>query len=392
MFQLVFPQPGMLSSEDLKAMVAAVKQPDMSKVALRDMAENIRATLNPHPAGQKQENVPMFNENIVGGTQHKYRETILFFPTEASKTRAGRATTFTSVGSDQQFQSKEIEKLKSYISQHPHVKDVLFTGGDPMVMTSKLLRNYISPLLHGRNTEHLNTIRIGTKSLAYWPYRFLSDPDAKSVLDLFSEVSLAGKHITIQAHFSHPREIEHPATQEAMRLIRMTGAQIRCQGPLIKHVNDDTVTWRRMWDLQTRMGAVPYYMFVERDTGAKDYFSVPLVEAYKIFSQAYSSIAGTARTVRGPSMSSHYGKIGVVGVEEIGGERVIALKFFQARNPAWTERLFFAKYDDKATWIDGLRPAFGETEWFFEREYRDIQARTSAGEGSSGQLFQDAAP
>ena len=129
-----------------------------------------------------------------------------------------------------------------------------------MVMTSKLLRNYISPLLHGQSTEHLSTIRIGTKSLAYWPYRFLSDPDAKSVLNLFTEVTQAGKHITIQAHFSHPRELEHPAAQEAMRLIRMTGAQIRCQGPLIKHVNDDAAIWRRMWDLQTKLGAVPYYM------------------------------------------------------------------------------------------------------------------------------------
>ena len=85
MFQLVFPQPAMLSPGDLKAMVSAVKQPNMSKVALRDMAENIRATLNPHPAGQKEENVPRFNDKVVGGTQHKYRETILFFPTEARR-------------------------------------------------------------------------------------------------------------------------------------------------------------------------------------------------------------------------------------------------------------------------------------------------------------------
>ena len=91
-------------------------------------------------------------------------------------------------------------------------------------------------------------------------------------------------------------------------------------------------------------------------------------------------------------MSSHYGKIGVVGVETLYGQKVIALKFFQARNPAWMERLFFAEYDDRATWIDGLRPAFGEKEWFFERDYRNIVARTEAGEGSSGQLFQEAEP
>ena len=82
MFQLVFPQPAMLSEDNLSSMMKAVTQPEISKVALREKAERIRATLNPHPAGQKDENVPLFEGQDVLGTQHKYRETILFFPTE----------------------------------------------------------------------------------------------------------------------------------------------------------------------------------------------------------------------------------------------------------------------------------------------------------------------
>ena len=81
-FQLVFPQPAMLSQHDLGSMVSAVSQVGMSKVSLREKAETIRATLNPHPAGQKEENVPLMYDQEVLGTQHKYRETILFFPTE----------------------------------------------------------------------------------------------------------------------------------------------------------------------------------------------------------------------------------------------------------------------------------------------------------------------
>ena len=126
---------------------------------------------------------------------------------------------------------------------------------------------------------------------------------------------------------------------------------------------------------------------MERDTGAKDYFSVPLASAYSIFSSAVSKVAGTARTARGPSMSASPGKVGIIGIEDIAGERVFALKFLQARNPAWTERLFFAKFDPKATWLNDLKPAFGEREFFYEREYRDITARTSSRQGSSGQFF-----
>jgi L-lysine 2,3-aminomutase len=151
-------------------------------------------------------------------------------------------------------------KLRRYVAQHPEVKDVLFTGGDPMVMPAHVLRRYIAPLLNGQDTGHLATVRIGTKSLSYWPYRYLSDPDSRALLDLFAEITAAGKHLTIQAHFTHPREVESPAVQEAIRVIRMTGAQIRCQSPLVRHGNDHADTWRRMWDLETRLGAVPYYM------------------------------------------------------------------------------------------------------------------------------------
>ena len=81
-FQLVFPQPAMLSQHDLHSMVSAVSQVGLSRVSLRDMAEKVRAKLNPHPAGQKEENVPILHDQEVSGTQHKYRETMLFFPTE----------------------------------------------------------------------------------------------------------------------------------------------------------------------------------------------------------------------------------------------------------------------------------------------------------------------
>jgi hypothetical protein len=125
--------------------------------------------------------------------------------------------------------------------------------------------------------------------------------------------------------------------------------------------------------------------FVERDTGSKDYFSVPLAKAYEIFSQAYSGLSGTARGVRGPSMSASPGKVCVVGIETVLGQKVFALKFYQGRNPAWTEQLFFADFDPEAIWLDDLKPAFGQSSFFYEKEYAEILSRRD--EGSSGQLL-----
>jgi hypothetical protein len=66
------------------------------------------------------------------------------------------------------------------------------------------------------------------------------------------------------------------------------------------------------------------------------------------------------------------------GIAEIRGEKVFVLKFIQGREPAWTGRVFFAKYDERATWLDQLKPAFGEKEFFFEAAMREIKSRKRA--------------
>jgi L-lysine 2,3-aminomutase len=160
------------------------------------------------------------------------------------------------------------------------------------------------------------------------------------------------------AHFSHPRELEPPIVAEAVRRIQATGAVIRTQAPLIRTINDDPCTWARMWRMQMKLGMVPYYMFVERDTGPQDYFAVPLARAYQIYRDAYRTVSGLARTVRGPSMSATPGKVCVDGVVEVAGQRVFVLHMIQARDPDLVGRPFFAEFDPEATWLTDLKPAF----------------------------------
>ena len=69
--------------------------------------------------------------------------------------------------------------------------------------------------------------RIGTKSLAYWPYRYLTDSDSDDIIRLFEEINKSGKNLSIQAHFNHPRELSTDAVKQAILRIKNTGAQIR---------------------------------------------------------------------------------------------------------------------------------------------------------------------
>ena len=374
-YQLTFPQPGMLQPTDLRRMIDLVRcgAPD---AVLKAAARQIQNALNPHPAGQMDLNVPVRNGERVTGMQHKYRETVLFFPSQGQTCHAYCTYCFRwpqFVGIDGlKFASREVDALVRYLKEHPEISSVLFTGGDPATMRTRVLRKYVEPLLTPE-LENLTSIRIGTKAPANWPHRFLTDEDADDLLRLFDEVRQSGRHLALMAHYTHPRELETPAAEMAVRRIVDTGAMIRCQAPLVRRINDDPSTWSTMWQMQTRLGAVPYYMFVERDTGPKDYFEVPLVRAAEIFREAYRDVCGLARTVRGPSMSATPGKVVVDGVVNIRGEKAIALRLLQARNPEWVGVPFFARYDPTAVWLDQLRPAFGENEFFYEAGLRRLR-------------------
>ncbi|HWM16354.1 MAG TPA: hypothetical protein VNP97_07185, partial [Microbacterium sp.] len=277
-FQLTFPQRDMLASADF-ARIDGLVRSGASRDAIQQAAREIQYSMNPHPAGQSTLNVPLVSGSPLAGTQHKYRETVLFFPSRGQTclsycTYCFRWPQFVGLD-DMKFAAKESDELVAYLREHPEVSNVLVTGGDPLVMKTPLLRRYLEPLLSD-DLEHLTTIRIGTKSLAFWPQRFLTDPDADDLLRLFEEVVRSGRHLAFMAHFSHPRELETDVAQRALARVISTGAVVRTQAPLIRRVNDDAGIWSRMWSEQVRLGAVPYYMFVERDTGPRDYFSVPL--------------------------------------------------------------------------------------------------------------------
>ena len=115
---------------------------------------------------------------------------------------------------------------------------MLFTGGDPLTATAKILSNYIEPLLT-EEFAHIRNIRIGSKSLAYWPYRFLTARDADNLIELFTKVKQAGKTLAFQAHFNHPTELSTDAVKEAIQRIKSTGAQIRTQSPLLHKINNE---------------------------------------------------------------------------------------------------------------------------------------------------------
>jgi KamA family protein len=374
MFILTFPQREMLPPgryEILEKLI--VEKADEKEI--NTFIEQVRLEMNPHPAGQIEHNVPVLGDDILYGMQHKYSETVLFFPSQGQTCHAYCTFCFRwpqFVGMDEfKFATKEADLLVQYIAGYPEITDVLFTGGDPLIMSASLLAGYIEPLLES-GIPNLRNIRIGTRALSYWPYRFTEDDDADDLLELFRKVRESGKHLAFMAQFNHPIELENDAVQAAIRKIQETGAVIRTQSPLLKNINDSSEIWSELWQKQVGLGCVPYYMFVVRNTGAHHYFSVPLVRAWEIYQNAYKTVSGISRTARGPVMSCLPGKIQVLGPTDIKGEKVLGLRMIQGRSADWADYVFFAEYDEEAIWYRDLKPAFGEEKFFFEDELSEI--------------------
>lgn len=358
---LTFPNRHMLRREDYEAVKHAVDS-GKPETEITRIANRIRMGLNPHPA-QQQSNVPKLNGVPLPGVQHKYEDIVLFFPTQGQTCHANCTFCFRwpqfVKDLDLQFSMKEIDLVAEYIRQNETVHEILFTGGDPMIMSPRTIKKYIDTLIDA-DLPNLKTIRFGTKSLTWWPFIFLPqyNEEAQEMLDLFRYITDSGYHLSIMAHFNHYQEMSNEAVAEAVRNIRATGAEIRTQSPLLRHINSSAEVWAKMWDQQVNMGMVPYYMFIERETGPYEYFQVPLAEAYRIYTDAARATSSLAKTVTAPSMSAAMGKAQVTGIDEnpLNGEKYFRIQYIRHRDKNETYKPFLMHYDEKATWIDQLKP------------------------------------
>jgi L-lysine 2,3-aminomutase len=356
-YRLTFPHRDMLETEHFDLVEQAVIAGD--KEGIRQAVAKVQYALNPHPSNQLSLNVPQDGDLDAWGLQHKYPETLLVFPRQGQTCHSYCGYCFRWAQFVERPELKQAvpgpETMSRYLDQHREVTDVLLTGGDPLVMRTDLLASYVEPLL-APGREHVETIRIGTKALSFWPYRLLAGPEADSLLRLLERLTTAGKHVAMMLHLSHAAELQTDAVKAALSRLASTGAVLRAQAPVVRHVNDDPQAWAELWQAEVRNGVVPYYMFVERDTGARRYYGLPLARAVDIYRGALQRVSGLGRTARGPVMSATPGKVAIDGVVELDRGPAFALRMLQARRPDMVGRPFFAAYDPHAQWWDELRP------------------------------------
>jgi L-lysine 2,3-aminomutase len=384
MFQLVFPQPGMIHKAVVDAYAAA--SPEQRRRIVEDY---VRQT-NPHD-GHQLLNKPWIERDdggvdIVEGSQHKYPQCQLIFDQSTQECFAFCTYCFRHAqvrGDEDMFIQRDIEQVHEYVRRHKEITDLLITGGDAGYIPAERLRQYVMPIIEDPRLLHVRTIRLGSRMLTYQPERILTRR-YDEMLDLFDTMHNNGVQLTWMAHFSTPRELLNPSTIAAIRRLQNHGVVIRSQSPIMNHislftdengrvdVDRSAQNWIDLGNLLATLLIRFHSLYCARATGEHHYFTAPLADIDKVFSRIMRSLASINRPSRYITMTTSAGKLSILGKTVVNGETLFALKFNESRNMEWMDRVFLAKYNETESRVDFLVP-FDTEKFFFEEELKEIE-------------------
>jgi L-lysine 2,3-aminomutase len=385
LFQLVFPQPGMIAKETVDRYLRASSVEEREKI-VQDYMEQT----NPHD-GNQQLNKPWF-ENKAGeiefldGSQHKYPQCQLIFDQTTQNCFAFCTYCFRHAqvrGDEDMFIQRDIQQIHSYLKIHPEVTDLLITGGDGGYIPPHRLEQYVMPLISDQQLLHIRTVRLASRSLTFHPGMIISRKYDK-MLALFDKLHDNGIQLAWMAHFSTPRELLNPLTIAAIRRLQSHGVVIKSQSPMMNHISlfenkqgeididRSAQNWIDLANILSTLLIGFHSMYCARPTGEHHYYTAPLAAMEKIFSKIYRSLSSINRPSRHISMTSSAGKVTIIGTTMIKGEKLFALKFVEARNMEWLDRVYLAKYDEQENIVELLKPFEGDR-YFYENELQEIE-------------------
>ena len=262
--------------------------------------------------------------------------------------------------------ANDVSEGIEYIRNTPAINNVLLTGGDPLLLSTRKLEKIIRQL---RRIEHVQIIRIGSKVPAFNPYRIINDPELPAML---ARYSTRQKRIYLMSHFNHPNEITDVACL-GLDLLMKAGVVVTNQTPVLRGINGDPAVLRELMEKLSFIGVPPYYFFQCRPTRGNEPYQLSLAASYQALEQAKRGVSGLGKRAR-LVMSHDRGKIEMVGLTD----HHIHLRFHRARNVEDEGRFMTFHRSDQACWLDELVPAEGvhrSTPLLPMERFRDLWAQ-----------------
>ena len=214
----------------------------------------------------------------VPGLTHKYPDRVLFLVSAQCAMYCRFCNRKRKVGRAPMVTSKTIREGISYIKGNTKIRDVLLSGGDPLLLPDRDLYVLLSKL---RSISHLEIIRIGTRVPCSLPQR---------VTHQLADMLKRFHPLYINTHFNHPAEITAEASLACARLVD-AGIPLGCQTVLLKGINDDPDVMRTLMQKLLAIRVRPYYLFQADRAKGTSHFWTPLEKGVEIMAalQGYTS-------------------------------------------------------------------------------------------------------
>lgn len=280
------------------------------------------------------------------GLQHKYGQTALILSTNRCPAYCRFCFRKRLLGLPNHEVIKRFTDAVNYIKKHKEIDNVLITGGDTLILPTKIIKKFLRLL---SQIPHIRYIRLATRVPVVFPERITKD---KKLLKVLKKYSQKGKEIYVVTHFNHPREVTKESTLAIKKLLNVNIARVNNQTVLLKDVNDNPAILAELWNKLIEIGVFPYYLFQCRPVKrVKRHFAVPLYKGTKIFEEAKKRIKGDILCKRLKYVMSHRtGKVEMIGTLK----NEIYFKYHQAKNPKTLGKFFKRKLNKTAIWLDDL--------------------------------------
>lgn len=210
---------------------------------------------------------------------HRYPDRVLLYISNECAMYCRFCTRKRKVGDDRKNPPMEdIKKGIEYIGAHEDIRDVLISGGDPLLLPSSRIDEILTKL---KEVKHLELMRIGTRVPCTWPQRIIEDTELIDVLRKHTPKSMKDPQFYINTHFNHPNEITDTAWQ-AVRVLRDLGIPVGNQTVLLKGVNDDSSVMKDLVQGLGKMGVKPYYLYYADLVEGTGHFRTPVNKGKEI--------------------------------------------------------------------------------------------------------------
>ncbi len=281
--------------------------------------------------------------NKGNGVLHKYPYSALIVATDYCSMYCRHCFRKAIVGLPNDKTVENFQHAAAYIREHKEITNVIISGGDPLLINTQRIRKILESLV---DIEHVNYVRIGTRTPVVYPMRFFDD----DLLRCFEEFNKQ-KTLYLPTHFNHVNEITDIATETILR-IRQAGVTVNNQAVLLEGVNDSASDIENLMNGLAKIGVNPYYLYqcmpVSR---VRHHFQVPLKKGIDLVDEAKLRLDGYAKRFKF-IMGHDIGKIEICG--RMGDKLILKQIHSRPEEPEKASRMIVMALDDKAGWLDDM--------------------------------------